>query len=296
MGSVSVWFSFQRLQMAVPIARRRTPFSRPNKGIEITRTRACMGMAENLWLLEAAKHTVDTYIKNGMVVGLGSGHASKLAIQHLGQKLRAKKLKDIVGVPMSMSSASEAAEVGIPLDKYQDSSQIDFAFHDANIMEEGSLVAVIGHQRPQGGDSFIQEKSIIKAAKSIVYIIEGKQYKGSFEGSIPVLVHTYNWMETAEEIDDLFLGDAEVWRRPFVGHAGPSGGDFPLVTREGFNVLDVIFTSSIPDLAAVAESLDKINGVVDHGVVCGIQCRAVVVSEGGFRTIDNLPKDVVSDI
>ena len=40
----------------------------------------------------------------------------------------------------------------------------------------------------------------------------------------------------------------KVWRRPSIGHAGPLGGDFPFVTREGHNVLDVIFTSPISSL------------------------------------------------
>jgi len=35
-----------------------------------------------------------------MVVGLGSGHASGMAIQHLGRQLRTGNLKDIVGIPM----------------------------------------------------------------------------------------------------------------------------------------------------------------------------------------------------
>lgn len=43
---------------------------------------------------------VDTYIKSGMIVGLGSGQASDMAIQYLGQQLRAGVLKDIVGIPM----------------------------------------------------------------------------------------------------------------------------------------------------------------------------------------------------
>lgn len=62
-------------------------------------------------------------MKSGMVVGLGSGHASGMAIQHLGSQLRTGNLKDIVGIPMSVSSASEAAKAGIPLDTYQGSSQ-----------------------------------------------------------------------------------------------------------------------------------------------------------------------------
>lgn len=87
-------------------------------------------------------------------------------------------------------------------------------------------------------------------------------------------------METAEEIEDLFLGDAEVlssnfynlyvlfsiqnfpffwviwwiskvWRRPSHGHADPLGGNFPLVTSEGHHVLDVIFTTPILDLGII---------------------------------------------
>ncbi|KAG4387738.1 hypothetical protein GLYMA_09G030500v4 [Glycine max] len=74
-------------------------------------------------------------------------------------------------------------------------------------------------------------------------------------------------MTIAEEIDDMFLGDAEVWRRPSIGQAGPLGGDFPVVTSEGHNIPDVIFTSPIENLAEVAKCLDKVDGVVDHGVV-----------------------------
>lgn len=40
----------------------------------------------------------------------------------------------------------------------------------------------------------------------------------------------------------------KVWRRPSVGHADPLGGDYPLITKEGHNVLDVIFTSPIASL------------------------------------------------
>lgn len=37
-----------------------------------------------------------------MVVGLGSGTASALAIQHLGKRLKDGSLKDIVGIPSSV--------------------------------------------------------------------------------------------------------------------------------------------------------------------------------------------------
>ncbi|QHO11695.1 putative NOT transcription complex subunit [Arachis hypogaea] len=104
-------------------------------------TRSCLD--DSSALLRAAQYTVDTYVKSGMAVRLGFGHASCMAIQHLGRQLRTGNLKDIVGIPI----ASEAAKSGIPLDTYQDSTQIDFTFDDADAIEEGTLVTIIGRRR-----------------------------------------------------------------------------------------------------------------------------------------------------
>lgn len=42
---------------------------------------------------------VDSFVENGMVIGLGSGRASGYAIQYLGQRIRSGALKHITGVP-----------------------------------------------------------------------------------------------------------------------------------------------------------------------------------------------------
>ncbi|KAK4491532.1 hypothetical protein RD792_002284, partial [Penstemon davidsonii] len=241
---------------------------------------------------------VDSYVENGMSIGLGSGRASGFAIQYLGRQLLSGAIKDIIGIPTSVGSASEAAKAGVPLGQYRDSSKIDLAFDDADVVEIETLAAVIGRQKMQDGESFIQEKvntlvnyalqTILKAAGKRVLIVAEKQYRSGVDGSIPVLINSVNWLETAEEIDDIFLGDAEVWRRSSVGYAaGPLGGDFPLVTKEGHNVLDVIFTSPILTLAEVADNLDQVNGVVEHGVISRIPCTAVIATENGLRVIDN---------
>ncbi|XP_009602762.1 probable ribose-5-phosphate isomerase 4, chloroplastic [Nicotiana tomentosiformis] len=238
-------------------------------------------------LLLAAKHAVDSYVKSGMVIGLGSGHASALAIQYLGQQLRVGAIKDVTGIPTCVGSASEAAKAGIPLEQYNDGYMIDLAFDDADTMEEETLAAIIGRRKLQGDDSIIQEKIILEAADKLILIIKEKQFKGSVDGSIPVLIKSVNWLETAEEIDDLFLGDAEVWRRPAIGYAGPLGGDFPLVTKEGHNILDVIFTSPMESLVEVAKTLDQIDGVVEHGVIFRNPCTAIIASENGLQVVDN---------
>ncbi|KAK1597020.1 hypothetical protein QYE76_016423 [Lolium multiflorum] len=243
--------------------------------------------ADVVHLFDAAKLTVDEFVKSGMVVGLGSGAASGLAVQYLGTRLRRGSLTGIVGVPSSATCASEAEKVGIKISSNEEGPQIDFAFTDADIIEEGTLAAVIGRGKIETGEpSFIQEKGIVQSAGKVAFIIDNAKYVNGVEGSIPVLIKSGNWIDTAEEIDDLFLGDAEVWRRPSIGTAGPSGGDFPLVTKEGYHILDVIFTTPIEDLGKVAEDLENIAGVVDHGIICNTTSYAVIASKGEVQVLN----------
>uniref|UniRef100_A0ACD6A8F4 Uncharacterized protein n=1 Tax=Avena sativa TaxID=4498 RepID=A0ACD6A8F4_AVESA len=272
----------QRLRQrhAVPSSTGRRPRGRAV---------ACASAADAdvVHLFDAAKLTVDDFVKSGMVVGLGSGAASGLAVQYLGTRLRRGSLTGIVGVPSSAICVSEAEKAGIKISNSEERPQIDFAFTDADVIEEGTLAAIIGRRKIQTGEpSFIQEKGIVKSAGKVAFIIDNDKYVNGVEGSIPVLIKSGNWIDTAEEIDDLFLGDAEVWRRPSIGTAGPSGGDFPLVTKEGYHILDVIFTTPIQDLGKVAEDLEKIIGVVDHGIIYNTTSYAVIASKGEVKVLD----------
>ncbi|XP_039070442.1 probable ribose-5-phosphate isomerase 4, chloroplastic [Hibiscus syriacus] len=196
----------------------------------------------------------------------------------------------------SIVSASEAAKAGIPLGGLENSPQIDFAFDDVDMIEERTLISVIGRKRLQGEESIIQEKLVLSMADQLVFMVTENQYKCGLEGSIPVVVEPLNWLETAEEIEDLYLGDAEVWRRPSMGQADSLGGDFPLVTKEGHNIIDVIFTSPIVSLAEVAESLENVDGVLEHGVVSKFPCKAIAASESGLSIVDNITTNAVGGV
>ncbi|KAK8612825.1 hypothetical protein V6N13_092961 [Hibiscus sabdariffa] len=276
--------------------QRVIKWERKTKSPSPTACHCSLSQSQTSPLFQAAKHTIDTHVKSGMVIGLGSGQASAIAIQYLGRQIRAGAFECILGIPTSIVSASEAAKAGIPLGELENTPQIDFAFDDVDMIEERTLISVVGRQRLQGEESIIQEKLVLSMADQLVFMVTENQYKCGLEGSIPVVVESLNWLETAEEIDDLFLGDAEVWRRPSIGQAGPHGGDFPLVTKEGHNIIDVIFTSPIASLAEVAESLEKVDGVVEHGVVSKFPCKAIVASESGWSIVDNIPTNAVGGV
>ncbi|KAG0578008.1 hypothetical protein KC19_5G198000 [Ceratodon purpureus] len=242
------------------------------------------------YLQDAARQTVDYFVKSGMAVGLGTGFASGMAIDYIGEKLRSGSLRDIVCVPMSSSSAAAAAQAGVPLQSFEEQPQLDIVFDDADIVQEGTLFSIIGRKGVEGRQSILKEKAIMKAAKQMVFIINESQFVGKLEGAVPVLIQQENWLEVAEEIDDMFLGDAEVWRRPSFGEAGPLGGDNPLVSPEGHFVLDVIFTTPIANAAEMVENLESIPGVMGHGLVMDAAYGAAVAGPAGVKIRTSLFK------
>eukprot|EP00850_Spirogloea_muscicola_P006827 SM000033S12348 [mRNA] locus=s33:378407:381735:+ [translate_table: standard] len=261
---------------------------------------AAMALDGDAQLREAARQTVDLFVKSGTAVGLGSGRASCMAIEYLGQKLRAGELRGVKGVPMSSLCATEAAKSGVPLTSLEACPQLAFAFDDADLVQEGTLYAIIGRKGVPGGEPMATRKAIARAAAQLVLIIDEGKFVERLSGSVPVLIKQDDWLDTAEEVDDCFLGDAEVWRRPSQGEAGPMGGDNPLVTEQGHYVLDLIFPGVIerpgkpffarPNASDVASTLEKIPGIVGHGLYLDIAYGAALGSADGVKIRTSLFK------
>lgn len=77
-------------------------------------------------------------------------------------------------------------------------------------------------------------------------------------------------------MDDIFLGDAEIWRRSNDPDAGPRGGPNPYVSPEGLAIIDIkfydqglSFESKEVDYGRLAGIIDEVPGVESHGLVVG---------------------------
>ena len=62
---------------------------------------------------EAAEKAV-TFVRSGMVVGMGEGTTAVFAIRKIGQKIQQGELKDIRGIACSEKVEKEARQAGIP--------------------------------------------------------------------------------------------------------------------------------------------------------------------------------------
>jgi len=81
--------------------------------------------------LQAAQKALE-FVKNGMVVGLGTGSTTAYFIDLLGEKLRQGDLNEIQGVPTSELTASQARRLNIPLTTLGKCGDIDLAVDGAD--------------------------------------------------------------------------------------------------------------------------------------------------------------------
>jgi ribose 5-phosphate isomerase A len=110
-------------------------------------------------------------------------------------------------------------------------------------------------------------------------------------GGVPIQIDADEWEEVAEALDDEFLGDATVWRRPMSGTADPSGGDRPYISPEGHTIVDLVFEdgfrlAGVPASAAeVAAAIESVPGVLAHGLEAGGgRVHSAVVAVPGTNT------------
>jgi len=101
-----------------------------------------------------------------------------------------------------------------------------------------------------------------------------------------IVIESDEWEETAEEIDDLFLGDAEVARRSFDLNANPRGDQSPVVTGDMHMILDVAFYEGMKIMGKsvsyeeIIQEIQNVPGIVAIGLVTGTS-RAVLPDDNG---------------
>ena len=108
-------------------------------------------------------------IRDGMVVGLGSGSTAALMIQGLGAKLQSGELKDITGVTTSFQGEVLAAELGIPLKSLNAISRIDLAIDGADEVDP-DFQLIKG-----GGACHVQEKLVARRADRFVVVVDASK-------------------------------------------------------------------------------------------------------------------------
>jgi ribose 5-phosphate isomerase A len=214
------------------------------------------------------------FVRPGMRLGLGTGSTARHFVELLGERVRGGL--EVVAVPTSEETRRLAEQAGIPLARLDDLPMLDLAVDGADEIAPG-LALTKG-----GGGALLREKIVALAAACMVVIADETKWVpalGRFPLPVEVvpfgLAVTQRAVEVAAQAHGLSV-PAKLRRRSD-GH--------PVVTDDGHWLLDC-GAGQIDDPARLAQRLNAIPGVVEHGLFIGLAQLAIVAGRDGVRMLE----------
>ncbi len=207
---------------------------------------------------EAAARASLRFVRDGDVVGLGTGSTAVYAVRFLGERVQ-EGLK-IRGIPTSVHTQEQASSLGIPLTTLDEVQEIDVTIDGADECDP-QLRLIKG-----GGGALLREKIVASASKKLVIIADSSKQVPVL-GKFPVPVEVIKFAEALVAKKITAMGAAVKVR------ADATGRKF--ITDEGNHILDCHF-GQIPDPPALARKLETTPGVVEHGLFIGMASIALI--------------------
>jgi ribose 5-phosphate isomerase A len=200
------------------------------------------------------------YVKDGMIVGLGTGSTSAHFVRQLGERVR-QGLR-VKGVPTSEATRSLAEQVGVPLLEISQVTAIDVDVDGADEVDAGFRLI------KGGGGALLREKIVAAASARMVVIADETKWVqtlGAFP--LPVEVTRFGFGLTQERVREALRATGCAGEEATLRTSGKSNE--PVITDGGNYILDA-HAQRIPDAEALGSALKRIAGVVEHGLFLGL--------------------------
>jgi ribose 5-phosphate isomerase A len=214
-----------------------------------------MDTDSNRLMKEAAgKAVVDTMVKSGMKLGLGTGSTAIYAVRRVGELMAQGRLKDISAFATSFQTEIECEKLGIPfftLNSRELSGGLDLTIDGADEVDPQNRLIKGG-----GGAMLIEKLAAYVSASFAIIVDESKIVESIGKGfPVPVEVVPEARVQAARMLEKL---GANVILREALRKAGP------VITEHGNLILDIRFGSPVDPVVMEIE-LNKIPGVVENG-------------------------------
>jgi ribose 5-phosphate isomerase A len=203
-------------------------------------------------------------VKDGMLVGLGTGSTANYFIEELAR--RAEAGLKVSTVASSVVSTIKAQRLGLPVVAMEHISQLDLYVDGAD--EVAPDMALLKGR----GSDLVREKLLAKASSQFLVLVDqsklvsriGERY------AIPIEVIPFAWQLTKRSLEA--IGGCGELRQN-------SSKDGLAVTSHGSLVLDMVFDAGI-DCKSLDEALNATPGVVEHGIFRELASAIFIAAEG----------------
>ena len=216
--------------------------------------------------LEAVKH-----VKDGFIVGLGSGSTAAYAIEELGNRIKREKLC-VLGVPTSYQAFLLAVKHRIPLTTLEEHLKLDLTIDGADqIDDELNLIKGMG-------GALAREKIVASTSKKLIIVAdESKKVKTLGENNHPVPIEVLPFATSLAMHKIREIGGKSVLRegKDKVG---------PVVTDNGNVIIDAHF-GLLRKPEELENRLRTLPGVVETGLFVKMTDVAYVGRRSGVEKL-----------
>jgi ribose 5-phosphate isomerase A len=203
----------------------------------------------------AGSAAVDSLVKSGMKLGLGTGSTAIHAIRRVGELLSQKLLNDICAFTTSFQSEIECEKLKIPffpLNSRELSGKLDLTIDGADEVDPENYLIKGG-----GGAMLIEKLAAYASAAYAITVDESKIVNRGLGTGFPVPVEVIPEARTSACLALEKMG-ATVVLREALRKAGP------VITEHGNLILDIRFAEPVDPVAMELE-INYIPGVVENG-------------------------------
>lgn len=204
------------------------------------------------------------YVKDGMVVGLGTGSTADLFLQALAAAIRDGRVKGVRGVPTSRQSERRAQHLGIPLTTLVESPRPDVTIDGADeVATNLDLIKGLG-------GALLREKMVAQDSTRLVIIADAAKAVAKLGTKAMLPVEVVQFAHEAHERFLRTLGATPALRR---------SADAVFITDNGNYIYDCRFPTGIDDPPSLDRALRQRAGVVETGLFIGMAHVAIIASE-----------------
>jgi ribose 5-phosphate isomerase A len=220
-------------------------------------------------LKRAAAEAAVELVRDGMIVGLGTGSTAAFALEALAR--RHQRGLRFLGIPTSKATAARAAALGLPLTSFAVHRQIDLTIDGADEVERGTLNLIKGL-----GGALLHEKIVASNSRRLAIIVDKTKLVDRLGAHAPVPVEVVPFgLEATQTALEVLGADTRLRAMP--------GGD-PLVSDSGNHILDCNF-GEIADPARLDERIRSVVGVVESGLFIARASLVFLADDIGVRRL-----------
>lgn len=216
--------------------------------------------------IKAARKAVE-YVKDGMILGLGTGSTTKFAVEEIGKLV--SNGYDLVGIPTSIETEKQARSLNIPLTELECVDRIDLTIDGADEVDPNyNLIKGLG-------GALLREKIVAYYSVNEIIIVDESKIVNQLGTriSLPVEVTQFSHKKTKESIEK--LGCVAQLR----------GSESPFITDNGNMIYDCKF-EGISDPYDLALKLNSIPGVVENGLFLDLASHVVIGTKNETKVLE----------